>query len=115
MKVSQEVFYYDNQGTVHPATIVDVVGSGDSGFKILDLTYTADDETIKVVTSVPHVMDKTSDSSGYWTLTHDEPLPSGGFEVADEAQAEPTPELPAPEPTEDVEVPTPEQPEEVAQ
>lgn len=62
MKPGQVVTYVDHAGTRQRASVVAVVGAGDSGYKTLDLYVSGE-----VIASVDHEHDRVDDA-GWWTL-----------------------------------------------
>lgn len=67
MRIGNVVTYRDSRGGNYPATVTNVVGSGESGYKLLDLEYFLDSERF-APQSVPHVGDAHSEDADYWYL-----------------------------------------------
>lgn len=71
MRTGDRVLYVGTPGKPEPATVMRVLGSGPSGFKILDLQTAAG----KTAQAVPHVSEYPLDS-GYWVLTESDVKPA---------------------------------------
>lgn len=79
MQINQRVRFIDSKGDQHQATVTEVSGTGKSGYKILDLTFGAEEAK-----NVAHSGDQEP-GEGFWLL-HGEKRPN---EDAEESTTKP--------------------------
>lgn len=67
LRSGDKVTYHDESGQSHPALVVGVVGSGKSGYKVLDISYVFAGSGLGSADAVPYLTDKEY-GKGYWSF-----------------------------------------------